>query len=303
MNTLVKQLEPIETLPRLGIGLLDNPALFDFYQENLNQVDYVSVIPDMFRIDRGLGLQPRFKELEAWVELVDWLANRCPLIAHSIGLSIGTAGHFDLEYLEQMAYWHSRYDFPWHSEHLSFVNISGANSHIRNVGLAAPVPYDYEFLELLTSRIKLVQNEIPIPFLLENNVYYVEIPEQEMTEAQFLNQLFQQTGSGLLLDLHNLYANSINHGFEAIDFIDKLDLSYLVEIHVAGGNYLAGLYVDSHSGQCPEAVWNLLDEVIPRAPNLRGITFEFHESYYPLLRAEGVIEQLRIAREIWRKFY
>lgn len=75
-----------------------------------------------------------------------------------------------------------------------------------------------------------------MPFLLENNVYFTDIPEQEMTEPEFLNALTAEAGCGLLLDLHNLYANARNHGIDTEAFLHELDLSRVVEIHVAGGN-------------------------------------------------------------------
>ena len=67
----------------------------------------------------------------------------------------------------------------------------------------------------------------------------------------------------------------------------------------AGGNELGGVYRDSHAGPCPDAVWDLLALVVPRASRLRAITFEFHDSYYPLLGYAGIADQLGRARAIW----
>ncbi len=57
--------------------------------------------------------------------------------------------------------------------------------------------------------------------------------------------------------------------------------------------------MDSHSGPCPEAVWEMLDYVLPRAPKLRGITFEVDESYLPLIGFESVARELQRARALW----
>jgi uncharacterized protein len=286
-------------VPKLGVGVLYNPALPEFLRTSLESLDYVEVIPDTFWTDRGAGSAPRYAELESWVEVLDWLVARRPVIAHNIGFSLGSADRFDIEHVERIADWQRRYRFPWHSDHLSFVRIAGAEGHEHNAGLAVPVPYDQELLDLIGERIAYIQRVVPIPFLIENNVYFVDIPEQEMTEPEFLNRLTERTGCGLLLDLHNLYANSRNHGFDPHDFLDELDLSRVAQIHIAGGSEVAGMYTDSHAGPCPEPVWELLRDTVPATPQLAAITFEFHDSYYPLLGIEGVRAQLDRARGIW----
>ena len=191
-------------------------------------------------------------------------------------MSIGSAGLFDLGHLNQLRQWCERYGFCWHSEHLSYARISAKDGGEHNAGLALPVPYDEEVLRMIGRRVEIVRQTIPIPFLLENNVYYAEIPDQEMTEAEFLNRMCGVYGSELLLDLHNVYTNALNHRFEPLQFLEELDLKTVREVHIAGGNEIVGVYTDSHAGPCPDGVWTLLEYVCDRAPNLLGITFEFH---------------------------
>jgi uncharacterized protein len=285
----------------LGVGLLYNSALPDFVRSNLDAFDYLSITPDLFWLDRGPGHLDRYEELESWIETLDWVAANRPIVSHNIGLSIGSAGSLDVAYLDQIARFQNRYKFPWHSDHLSFAQVRGASGDDHNAGLAVPIPYDKEMLELVATRVDLVKQRIPIPFLLENSVYFVDFPEQDMNEPEFLNQLTQSSGCGLLLDLHNLYTNARNHGFDAFAFLDQLDLRSVIEIHIAGGDEFAGMYTDSHAGPCPEPVWQLLDHAISRTPNLRGVTFEFHFSFYPLMRESGVRAQLDRARAAWAR--
>jgi uncharacterized protein (UPF0276 family) len=310
----------LASLPRLGVGLLYTPALPEFLAAHLDAVDYVELIPDTFWVQRrpaAGGGRRRYDEIPRSVEVVDWLAERRPLIAHSVGLSIGSAELFDRRHLSQMALWQRRYGFPWHSDHLSFSRIplashgAGSDGFLGseteevedppdlNASIAVPVPYDEEVLALFTARVREVQARIPAPFLLENNVNYVEIPEQEMSEPQFLNRLCGDTGCGLLLDVHNVYVNARNHGFDAARFVAELDLAHVVEVHVAGGNELDGTYLDSHSGACPEPVWELLAQVAGAAPNLRAVTFEMHASYYSQLGPRGILAELDRARRTW----
>jgi len=258
-------------------------------------------MPDTFQTDYGPGNNPRFADIDSSIEFLDWLADRRPLIAHNIGLSIGSAGIFDLDYVARLAHWQQTFRFLWQSDHLSFSQVRGADAHDYNAGLAVPVPYDTEVLDLIVQRVEQVQHTVPAPFLLENNVYYVDIPEQDMTEPEFLNGLSLLTNCGLLLDVHNLYVNARNHGFDPAGFIEQLDLTRVVEVHIAGGNELAGMYADSHAGPSPEPVWILLEQVVANAPNLCAITFEFHESYYPRLGVNGIQAELARARSVWKR--
>lgn len=289
------------SVPALGVGLLYNAALPDFVRSNLDGFDYLGITPDLFWLDRGPGHPDRYEELESWIETLDWVAAHRPIVSHNIGLSIGSAESLDVAYLDQIARFQDRYKFPWHSDHLSFAQVRGASGDDHNTALAVPIPYDNEMLQLVAARVGLVKEKIPIPFLLENSVYFVDFPEQDMSEAEFLNHLTQRSRCGLLFDLHNLYTNARNHGFDAFAFLDQVDLTSVVEIHVAGGDEFAGMYTDSHAGPCPEPVWELLDYAIPRTPNLRGITFEFHFSYYPLMGEGGVRAQLDRARAAWAR--
>ena len=286
-------------IPRLGVGVLYNPSLAGFLRSDLELLDYVAVIPDRFWTDRGPGHPARFEEIGAWMEVVEHVAARRPVVSHSVGMSIGSADWFDTEHLEQLARWHERFRFPWHSDHLSFARVAGEDAHSVAAGMACPVPYDREVLEMVAERVERVRRTVAAPFLLENNVYYVDLPEQEMTEPEFLNRLAERAGCGLLLDVHNVYVNSVNHGFDPAAFVDALELDRVVEVHIAGGSEMLGMYTDSHAGPCPEPVWELLDRVVAGAPNLCGITFEFEETYFPRLGAEGVRGQVRRARAAW----
>jgi uncharacterized protein (UPF0276 family) len=292
----------IESIAPLGVGVLYVPSLPPFLRDHLDSIDYLAIVPDRFWADDAPGAGQRYQEMERQVELIDRVAERKPIVGHSVGLSIGSADFFDEAHVEQIARWNERYRFPWHSDHLSFNRLPGMDAHSDLVGLAIPVPYDGEVLEMIAERVDRVRDAVPTPFLLENNVYYVDLPEQEMSEPEFLNALAARSGCGLLLDVHNVYVNAVNHGFDAREFLRAVDLSRVVEVHVAGGSEAGGMYTDSHSGPVAGPVWDLLDDVVARAPNLAGITFEFQESYLPAMGGEpGVLRELDRAREAWAR--
>lgn len=284
----------------LGVGIMFNAALPDYLRTAIDSLDYLEIIPDTFWTDRGAAAETRFVELTPYVDVLDWTAARVPIVAHHLGLSVGSEEPADVGYVEQLAEWQRRYGFPWHSDHLSVARVPGSQRR-EHAGVAIPVPFDNDMLELMGKRVAEVQAAVPVPFLVENSVYFLDIPEQEYTEAQFMNELARRSGCGLLLDLHNLYANARNHEFDAFEFLGELDLDRVIEIHIAGGSEFAGMWTDSHSGPCQEAVWDLLEWVLPRVPGVRGVTFEFHHSYFPVLANDGIAAELRRARDLWQR--
>jgi Protein of unknown function (DUF692) len=167
-------------------------------------------------------------------------------------------------HVQRIGAWRRRFGFPWHSDHLSFNRFDEPSGHSFDSGLTIPVPYDESVLRMICERVEYVLREVPAPFLLENNVYYFAIPEQEMSEPEFLNELAARSGCGLLLDIHNVYVNARNHGFDGWSFIEQIDLGKLVEVHIAGGLSVEGTYLDAHSGACPEQIWEWLAELAPK---------------------------------------
>ncbi|CAL1520915.1 DUF692 family multinuclear iron-containing protein [Chitinophaga sp. MM2321] len=292
-----------KTIPKLGIGLLYNPSLEFYLEAYPGYCDYVEIIPDMFWTDHGSNHPSRFEEIESWIKVLHKLAAQYPLTSHNISYSLGSAGIFDSAYLQKMQEWHQQFKFKWHSDHLSFVKVHNDQHQDHNAGLAVPVPYDYEVLDMIAGRINAIKRSIDTPFLVENNVYFIDLPDQELSETSFLNELSNETSCGLLLDIHNVYTNAVNHGFDPMDFIRQLELDKVIEIHIAGGNELGGMYTDSHAGPCPPAVWSLLEYTLPLVPNLCGITFEFHESYFHLMQFDGITHELNKARKAWNHYH
>jgi uncharacterized protein (UPF0276 family) len=289
-------------LPQLGVGILYNRMLTELLRDELELIDFLEIIPDSFWTLDKQSLPRRYLEHDTFIEPVEKLAGRVPIVLHSVNLSIGSSELFDQEHVAQIARWQNRFQAPWHSDHLSFSRI-GVSGHDQNTALAIPVPYDQELLELVSSRVRFVQSTVPAPFLLENNVYFFDLPDQEMTEPEFLNRLCHETGCGLLLDIHNVYANARNHGFDPREFVSRIDPSIIVELHIAGGDEFMGMYTDSHAGPVADAIWENLDHALTHASGVRAVTYEFHESYYRQLKNEGIREQLRHAREIWSRHH
>ena len=291
----------MDRIPPLGIGLAYQPALRPYIEEKRDTFDYVEVVPDLLWTDLGAGRSPRYVDDEEGLAFLRRWAGGRPVIPHGIGLSIGTAHRFNRDHLGQVERWFEWFGFPWHSDHLAY-NLAEHGIDEMNVGVTMPLPRDEETLESLAPRIAEVQRRLPVPFLLENNVYFFEMPGEEMDDAQFLNSMCERTGCGLLLDLHNVYCNSRNHRSDAFRLLGELDLTRVVEIHVAGGMEHEGWWLDAHCGPLPDPVWSLLEYALPRCPNLGGVTFEMLGSWFADMGTERLESELLGLRELWHRY-
>lgn len=278
---------------KVGAGILVNPSLLPAIDQILSLVEFAPVIPDRLwnSTDRNGGYRYLPK---AW-EMIKHIGERVQLPLHGIGLSIGSAGPVDPAYLDALFMTAAALKSPWISDHLSFVNLHEHGD--LSPAAALPVPYDLESLDFLSCKVEAIVRSSPVPFLLENPAYYFEYPGQTYSEPHFLSELCNRTGAGILLDLHNLVCNIRNFKWDAQQYLDDLDWSRVLEIHVAGGSEMHGFWTDSHTGQVDSAVWGLLPMVLERASLARCVTFEFHEASYPEIGQSGLSAELTKIRQ------
>jgi uncharacterized protein len=193
------------------------------------------------------------------------LVGRIPLNAHGVGLSIGTDVPLDLSYLDQVAGIVERLKAPTYSEHLAFTRVPG-----RDLANLLPLPKTEAVAESIIEKVRTVRSRVPVPFLLENISYVFEWPDSKLSDAEFLNLICGESGAGVLLDIENLYLNSVNHRFDPCAFIDALAPGLVREVHMAGGVTVQepGLprpfLADSHSHPIPDEALDLLGIVLAR---------------------------------------
>jgi uncharacterized protein (UPF0276 family) len=274
------------------VGLLYNPAVPQVLDAAGALVDYVEVIPDRLWYDFGAGAGDRFAHAHGAVAELRRHAERHAVIGHGIGLSLPSAMPLDEALLDQVAASHRCLDYLWYSEHLSMFLTPGGSVPDAQAGMGLPVVHDEETLAIVAGKVRQLQDALDRPILLENGTIFSAVPDPDMSEPEFLNKLHAETGCGMLLDLHNLYANCLNLGWDAADYLAAIEPQIVREIHIAGGDWLQSHYTDSHSQRTPGAVWEWLREWGPLFPNLGAITFEYHESYHARIGLAGVVEEL-----------
>jgi len=136
-------------------------------------------------------------------------------------------------------------------------------------------PFSRAEVERVAGRAAALQDRLKLPLLHENAFYYAPMPGSEIAEAEFIATMVEKAQTHLLVDLHNIYANSQNFtGYDAWAFLRTVPLDRVIEIHIAGGQYAEDWYHDFHSRSVPDAVWEMLGYVAARAANLRAVVLE-----------------------------
>ncbi len=276
------------------VGLLYNPAVPLVLDALGSRVDFVEVIPDRLWYDFGAEAEGRFSLSQIAIDQLRGYAAERAVVGHGIGLSLPSAMPLDEELLGEVAAIHQLLGFRWYSEHLSMFLVPGRSVPDAQAGMGLPIVLDTETLEIVAAKVRRMQQVLGCPILMENSTIFSPLPDQEMSEPEFFNRLHAETGCGVLLDLHNLYANTLNLGISADEYISRLDPAIVREIHLAGGDSLQGHYTDSHSRRTPGPVWAWAHEWAPRFPNLGAITFEYHESYHRRLGLDGIAEEIEL---------
>ena len=155
------------------------------------------------------------------------VAERYPIVLHGLSLDIGGPDPIDTELVGAVRDLMREIDVPLYSEHLTYC---AAQGHLYDL---LPLPFTEEAVHHVAARVRQVQDIMGRSIALENASYYAQ-PHTELSEAQFINAVLQESGCDLLLDVNNIYVNAINHCYDPVAFLDALPLERVRYIHVAG---------------------------------------------------------------------
>lgn len=176
---------------------------------------------------------------------------------------------------------------PWASDHLCFTMVDHTN-----LNELVPIPFTDEAVNNCVERLKIIQNELEIPFLIENVTRYMTISDREMSEIEFITRILEESNCGLLLDVTNVYLNSIYHKYNALEFIKSLPLERVGQMHLSGFQILDdGSFIDSHDAEVPDQVWQLFQDTI-KLTGPSSVLIEWDKHLPPI---ETIVEQTILA--------
>ncbi|SMG66665.1 protein containing DUF692 [methanotrophic bacterial endosymbiont of Bathymodiolus sp.] len=225
--------------------------------------------------DAGLGLRRSFIEQvlatpldnvsfyeiapENWMTLggklgrqFNAMTERYSFVCHGLSLSIGSTDPLDEEFVRNLKDFMRAHKIKFYSEHLSYCSHEG---HLYDL---MPIPFTEEAVHHVAKRIQRVQDILEQKIAIENVSYYAA-PGQEMSEIEFFNAVVSEADCDVLLDLNNIYVNSVNHGYNAEEFLQAIPAERISYAHIAGHYVEADDFlVDTHGAEVIDPVWKLL---------------------------------------------
>lgn len=227
-----------------GAGLgLRRTFLSDIIAQPPTQVGFYEVAPENWMTIGGkLG-----KQFRAMTE-------RFEFVGHGLSLSIGSSDPLDEKFVLDLKCFMATHGIKFYSEHLSYCSQEG---HLYDL---MPMPFTQEAVKHVAQRIRRVQDILEQNIAIENISYYAA-PGQEMTEIDFFKAVVEEADCDVLIDINNIYVNSVNHVYDAESFLKAIPAQRIAYAHMAGHYVQADNFlIDTHGAPIIDPVWDLLDK-------------------------------------------
>lgn len=282
-------------VPRLGPGTVYLPGLHPLITARPDLFPVLEVEPQTVWLRGPDGLHLDLRRLER----IAALADHC--VVHGVGFPVGTARPTlvdraaDLFVASVQAV-----RAPWASEHLAY-NRAQVRGAVQEAGFLLPPAQTDAGIEVYAAEIRRIQRLLPVPFAVENGVSYLRPLPGELPDGAWLAAVAEAADCLLLLDLHNAWCNHLNGRQKIDDFLAAIPLDRVVEVHVAGGLWMNGLWLDAHSGAVPDPVMSLAAEVLPHLPNLGALFFELTPTMLGRFGEAAVLDQMEALHRLWER--
>lgn len=246
MTSSLKPVSPSKPIPaRAGIGLRS-----EHYHEVLEKRPDIGWFEVHSENYFGEGGRP--------LHYLEQISEHYPLSLHGVGLSIGSTDDLNTTHLEKLKKLIERFKPGLVSEHLSWGSFQG-----RHFNDLFPMPYTSEALQHMVNQVIRVQDYLGQQILIENVSSYLQFDSSTISEWEFITELANQSDCGILLDVNNIYVNSKNHIFNAVNFINAIPIEHVKEIHLAGHTVKefedSNILIDTHNKRVTDDVWRLYE--------------------------------------------
>ncbi len=235
-------------LPDLGMGMGLRTVHYNHIVTRRPRMGFFEIISENFMDAGGAPL--------SWLERI---AGQYPIVLHGVSMSIGSTDPVNRPYLKRLKALGDRVKTPWISDHLCWTGVLGRNTHD-----LLPVPLTEEALRHVARRVKIVQDILERPLVLENPSNYLEFTQSQMPEWEFLARLCEKADCGLLLDVNNVYVSAFNHGFDPETYLDAVPVERIVYHHLAGHTHKGTHILDTHTGPVIDPVLRLYQRIHAR---------------------------------------
>lgn len=254
--------DPISQYPVHGAGLgLRRPIADQLMADPPTDVDFMEIAPENWiHVGGALGKKLRF------------FTERYPFLIHGLSLSIGSPAPLDEQLVRDIKTFMADHQIRLYSEHLSYC---GDDGHLYDL---MPIPFTEEAVHYVADRVRRVQDILEQKMALENVSFYAPT-DSSMSEKEFLLAVLDEADCDLMLDINNIVVNSINHQYDASDFLRDMPAERIRYFHLAG-HYVEAedLRIDTHGSPVDDQAWALLDEAYSQfgpVPTLLERDFNF----------------------------
>lgn len=228
------------------------------------------------------------------LQILEFMRQDYPISLHGVSLSIAQADHWPQLYLSKLKQLIERIQPFLVSDHLCWTGNQQGNLH--NL---LPFPYDDESLRFIVAKIDRIQTFLQRPLILENLSAYLSFNQSTYSEWDFLKMVSRQSGCKILLDVNNIYVNSVNQNFDPRLFLEAIEPQSVAEIHLAGFSNMGKFLFDTHDHPVYPQVWDLYTFACQKFADVPVlIEWDDHIPDFPVLEAEAIK-----AKEIWQKVH
>lgn len=232
----------------LGTGIGLRVPHYDHILREKPAVDWFEIISENYMVAGGRPLA-----------VLDAIMDQYQVVMHGVGLYPGNSNGLDMDHLRRLKKLIKRTNTPWISDHLCWGSIDGSVSHD-----LLPLPFTFDVARKTAANLKVAQDFLEIPLVMENVSSYAEFAMDEMTEWQFLAEVCEMADVGILLDVNNIYVSSVNHDFDPLEYVNFIPSDRVAQIHIAGHSRYERFIIDTHDHPVIDPVWKLYARAIER---------------------------------------
>jgi len=260
-------------LPRdsLGFGVGLRTVHYSHILREWPRVDWFEIISENYIDSQG---RPR--------DVLRQIAEHYPIVMHGVSLSIGSTDRLDFDYLSRIKRLAAEIGARWVSDHLCWTGVAGRNTHD-----LLPLPMNGVVVDHVVNRVRVVQEFLERPLVLENPSSYVTFSASTMPEWEFVSQVAERADCGLLLDVNNVYVSAVNHDFDPYEYLEAIPHERVFQYHLAGHTNCGTHCIDTHDGAVIDAVWDLYRFASARTgPRSTLLEWDAQIPEFPALHAE-----------------
>ncbi len=229
-----------------GVGIGLRPPHYESIFETDRRIDWLEIVPENFVGNEGTARRVLRRCAERW-----------PIIAHGVSMSVGGRTPFDDAYLSGLKQLLDELDAPYYTDHLCYASIDGVAYHD-----LLPLPYTEEAVRHCAGRIRELSDRLERPVGVENISFYAVMPGSDMTHGEFVTAVTQEADCGLLLDVNNVFVNASNHGGDPLQWLHALPLHRTMQMHIAGHVEEDGRIIDNHGRPVVPGVFSVLRDAL-----------------------------------------